>query len=279
MPDSVAMWERAEAVKLWDGDGLTLTTVAYHAERYPFTEPNPDEIDAVVLMRHGAYRRRADGIESVVDPNTGCFRRRGGDVCVANFTGEPEQFTIIELAPCLLGSLFAVPTLPAGPFPVTPEIDLRHRILLRDADAGDDDGVEEDVIRLVGAVVEQCRPDVVRGSRPTTEPNWRSLVSDAVEVLHATDGAVSLQQLARRVATSPFHLSRVFRAITGSTITQYRLRLRVRAVLDRLSQGEEDLAALANAVGFADHSHMTRAMVAQLGEPPSVLRRRLRRGA
>jgi len=47
-------------------------------------------------------------------------------------------------------------------------------------------------------------------------------------------------------------------------------------VLDRLSEGEDDLSALASAVGFADHSHMTRTVVAQLGEAPSALRRRLR---
>jgi transcriptional regulator GlxA family with amidase domain len=150
---------------------------------------------------------------------------------------------------------------------------------LRDVAAGCDDGVDKDVIRLVGAVVGQCRPDVVRGTRPTTEPNWRSLVGDAIEVLHDTAGAISVQQRARRVGASPFHPSRVFRAITESTISQYRLRLRVRAVLHRLGHREEDLAALANTVGFADHSHMTRAVVAQLGEPPSVQRRRLRHGA
>ena len=261
----------------WQGEGVNLTTVRYHAEPYEWKEPHHDTTDAVVLMRCGAYRRRVDGIESVVDPNTGCFRQRGGEVSVANFTGAPEEFTVIELESCVLGSMFAIPTLPAGPFAVTPEIDLRHRMLLRDIAAGDDDA-EEDMIRLVGAVVSQCHVDVVRGSRPTTESNWRSLVGDAIEVLHDTDGAVSVQALARRVGASPFHLSRVFRAITGSTISQYRLQLRVRTVLDRLSQGDHDLATLANAVGFADHSHMTRAVVAQLGEPPSVLRRRLRDG-
>ena len=272
------MWERAEAATLWTGDGVTLTTVRYHAEPYTWKASSPDDTDALVLMRRGAYRRLADGIESVVDPNSGCFRQRGGEVSVANFTGAPEEFTVIEVQPYLLGSLLADPALPAGPFVVTPAIDLCHRMLLRDVSGGVDDGVEEDVLRLVGAVVGQCRPDVVRGMRPTTEPSWRSLVGDAIEVLHDTAGAISVQELARRVGASPFHLSRVFRAITGSTISQYRLRLRVRAVLDRLGNGEEDLAALANAAGFADHSHMTRAIVAQLGEPPSVLRRRLRDG-
>jgi hypothetical protein len=145
------MWERAEAGQLWTCGGITVTTVKYHAERYSWTESHPDGIDAAVLMRHGAYRRRADGIEGVVDPNTGCFRQRGGESSVANFTGEPEEFTVIALELCLLDSLFALPKLPAGSFAVTPEIDLRHRMLLREAATGSE-GVEEDVISLVASV-------------------------------------------------------------------------------------------------------------------------------
>jgi AraC-like DNA-binding protein len=274
------MWESAESTTLWAQDGLALTRVRYHAERYDWSAPLTGDIDGVVLICYGAFRRRSDGVDHVVDPNIGYFRRVGEEVSVANFTGEPEEFSVIQLGTSLLGSLFAAPELPNGPFGVTSGIDLGHRMLLRSLASGmANDDVEEQVIRIVGSAVEQRRADVVRGSRRSTEPNWRCLVSDACEVLHDVDGDISVQELGRSVGCSPFHLSRVFRAITGSTISQYRLRLRVRAVLYHLDQGEEDLSALANAVGFADHSHMTRSVVAQLGETPSALRRRLRAGA
>jgi AraC-like DNA-binding protein len=274
------MWERSDWTTLWSNGSITFARVSYHAERYRWTPPTLGGIDAVVLVRCGAFRRRADGVDHVVDPHTGYFRRRGEEVSVANFTGEPEEFNVIQLAPSLLQDLFAEPELPGGPVPITPEIDLMHRVLTASVSRQDDDvAVEEQVLELVTSVVAQRRAGVVRGSRRSTEPNWRSLVSDACEVLHTSSGDMSVQELARTVGCSPFHLSRVFRAVTGSPISQYRLRLRVRAVLDRLSEGEEDLSSLANAVGFFDHSHMTRCVVAQVGEPPSVLRRRLRRGA
>ena len=56
------------------------------------------------------------------------------------------------------------------------------------------------------------------------------------------------------------------------TIPQYRNRLRMHEALRRLNDGEHDLAAIAVASGFADHSHMTRSIVAHYGDPPSRLR-------
>ncbi len=275
------MWETGDTTELWTCGGIRVSRRRYHAERYPWGEPYiVDERDAVSLVRYGAYRRRSDGVEHLVDANTGFFRRRGEEVEVANFTGEREEFTLLELDEPTLAELFAEPLLPGGPFQVTPEIDFAHRLLLRSIRSRSDEAmIEESMMRLITSIVSQRRADVVCGSRATTEPNRRTLVTDACEVLHLTHGNVSLQELARRVGSSPFHLSRVFRAYKGSTISQYRLRLRVHEVLDRLSEGEADLSALANVVGFSDHSHMTRTVVAQLGVAPSTLRRRLREQA
>lgn len=271
------MWEVSGTTDLWAGEGIGVKRFWYQAERYPWGKPYSAATDAVTMLRRGAFRRRSAGVEHVVDVNTGFFRRRDEEASAANFTGELEEFTIIELDQAILADLFAEPILPSGPFRVTPQIDLAHRMLFRCVGERPDDAhIEEHVVHFVAAIVGQCRPEVVRGGRPTTDTNRRALVTDACEVLHLTRGNISLQVLARRVGSSPFHLSRLFRAMTGTTISQYRLRLRVHEVLDRLTDGEEDLSALANAVGFSDHSHMTRSVVAQLGVAPSVLRQRLR---
>ncbi len=270
------MWERQQEVEIWAGEGLKIHRLCYHAERYSWSNSFVPEDNGVVLARHGAYRRRSDGVEHLVDVNTGFFRRAGEEVSAANFTGEPEELTMIRIEEHVLESVLAEPLLPTGPFSVTPEIDFAHRLLLRgirhDSDSVD---IETRAIELIAAVVAQQRADWVRSTRPSTESSRRSLVNDACEVLHLHQGAISLQALARTVGCSPFHLSRVFREGTGCTISQYRLRRRVHEVLDRLAAGDDDLAALAVAVGFSDHSHMTRTVVAQLGEAPSALRRRL----
>jgi AraC-like DNA-binding protein len=71
---------------------------------------------------------------------------------------------------------------------------------------------------------------------------------------------------------SPYHLSRVFRRETGVSISAYRLRLRTRAAIDRIEQGEENLSRLARELGFSDHSHMTRMIVREAGWTPSAIR-------
>ncbi|MEV5570101.1 helix-turn-helix domain-containing protein [Spirillospora sp. NPDC052269] len=72
------------------------------------------------------------------------------------------------------------------------------------------------------------------------------------------------------------HLSRVFRRVTGRTITAYRNDLRVRAVLEDLAQGRgTPLAELAAEYGFADHAHLTRTIRRHLGDCPSSLREKL----
>jgi AraC-like DNA-binding protein len=67
----------------------------------------------------------------------------------------------------------------------------------------------------------------------------------------------------------------VFAAITGHTISRHRMRLRTRAVLERLAAGEDDLAPLAADLGFTDPSHLYRIVRPETGVAPSVLRRLL----
>ena len=81
-----------------------------------------------------------------------------------------------------------------------------------------------------------------------------------------------LAELARLVGSSPHHLSRAFRRVTGRTISAYRNELRVRSVLGDLAAGEADLAQLASRYGFADHAHLTRTVRRYAASPPSALR-------
>jgi AraC-like DNA-binding protein len=89
---------------------------------------------------------------------------------------------------------------------------------------------------------------------------------------------VSLDELARAVHTSPFHLCRIFHERTGMPVHRYHTRLRLRASLEPLAGGGTDLTALALALGFASHSHFTDAFRREFGCTPCALRRAVGRG-
>jgi transcriptional regulator GlxA family with amidase domain len=95
----------------------------------------------------------------------------------------------------------------------------------------------------------------------------------------ALDPRIRVVQLARQTAVSPHHLSRIFAAETGQTISAYRNCLRARIALERVAAGERSLARIAADLGFADHAHLTRVVRRQAGAPPSNLREVLRFGA
>jgi AraC-like DNA-binding protein len=84
---------------------------------------------------------------------------------------------------------------------------------------------------------------------------------------------MTLPELGRGVGLSGWEVARRFRRATGTSIHRYRTALRVQAALERIEQGERDLAVLGLDLGFAHHSHLTNALRAALGSPPSAFRR------
>ncbi len=86
---------------------------------------------------------------------------------------------------------------------------------------------------------------------------------------------LALDELAASVHLSPFHLSRVFRELTGTSINAYRTDVRLRASLDRIAAGSE-LSAVAAELGFASHAHLTDRFRRAYGVSPQAWRQGLR---
>ena len=112
-----------------------------------------------------------------------------------------------------------------------------------------------------------------RAARKRTAEAHRELAEAAKGELATGLGArVTLDGLAARLHTSPFHLARVFRAETGFTLAGYRHALRLRAALERLPLNDGDLTSLALELGFASHSHFTASFGREFGVAPSAVR-------
>jgi AraC-like DNA-binding protein len=229
---------------------------------------------ALVFARRGCFTRAVDGVESVVDPTLAYCMNPGEEERFDHpRTHHGDDCTTIALEPGLVASLCGgEEALPSGPVRVPPDVDLAHRlVLVAGRKGGDPDQVVERAITLVGLALEQVDPTRVAAGRPATARARRLLVDGARELL-AVEPGCPLPRLARELATSPHHLSRVFRLATGHTISRHRMRLRARAALERLASGEHDLARLAADVGFADQSHLCRVLRAETGRPTSALR-------
>jgi AraC-like DNA-binding protein len=169
--------------------------------------------------------------------------------------------------------------------PSDPQAYLLHYAAVRELTSGAADTlhaeelVHEAVARSIDAAASFHGVRGRRG-RDRTEQDRHRLVEDAKAILTEEPAArTTLSALARRLHTSEFHLARVFRDRTGFTLHAYRTHLRLRIAIERLADGEGDLAALARGLGFSSHSHFSSAFRSVFGVQPSVVRAINRRGA
>jgi AraC-like DNA-binding protein len=240
-------------------------------ERTPsWTAPVHTPGHQLVFVRRGSFGLRLRSAETTVDPVSAFVGRPGDEQSIAHKPGREDACTVVSIGPRLAADLLP-DRLPAT-LRTSGRVDMAHRALLARARHGAD-GFEltERVVRLAeGLLRDPAHAPARRGT-----PSHRRLAEAAREVLVADPAFDGLDRLARLLGVSRPHLSRVFRAETGETLTQFRHRLRVRAALDRLADGHRDLAGLAADLGFADHAHFTRAMRTEVGDPPSRVRRLL----
>jgi AraC-like DNA-binding protein len=195
-----------------------------------------------------------------------------GDLC---------RFVVLapDLASDLLDATFGTDRghFPVAGGPVTAEVAMRIHLLGGWLERGqiDHDDAEDGLLDIVQRVLEGAVPPRRREAarRSSTAAARRMLAEDAkayLSVRFAERG--SIRAIAHALGASPFHLSRVFRAETGFTLQTYRDGLRLRCALERLTQGERDLARLAQDVGYASHSHLDVRFRTAFGRSPSTVR-------
>lgn len=90
---------------------------------------------------------------------------------------------------------------------------------------------------------------------------------------HHLDEELSLEQLASVGCYSPFHLHRLFKAITGEPLNAYVIRKRVeRSALQLVHRKNMSIGDIALQNGFGSHASFTRAFRKLYGQSPSAFR-------
>ncbi len=250
----------------------------------------------IVFPRAGFFVRHVGRETTAADAGGALFFRRFEPYRVSHPIDGGDDCTSLSFAPAVLADAFAAydPSVldhPEEPFRAswaplqspTALLLYRFRAAVRSV-RGTDPALrglvlDESALRLLDAVARDAArlgKRAERRERPDTRRAHRALAEDTRAVLSEDISApLTLPDIARRVHSSPFHLARLFRRWVGLPIHKYLARLRLRAALQQLFDGESDLTRLAFSVGFSSHSHFSDAFRREFGHSPSSVRSEL----
>lgn len=138
----------------------------------------------------------------------------------------------------------------------------------------------ERTLALIGALVRLSRCAEARplaGSRyvPTLDGATRDRIDAIVTLINEEyAGPITVEAIARAVHMAPASVSRLFRRITGATITGYLTMVRVSAACRLLRDTDRSVSAIAGDCGYANLSNFNRRFRELKGMSPREYRSR-----
>jgi AraC family transcriptional regulator len=239
---------------------------AYDARCAAHQHERGDEEDVsvptLVFPRRGLFRWEVGKRSVVADPNTALLFHParsftishpayGGDDCVSLRIA----YDVVEDALGAQGETPRFWTLPAAAQRAL------HASLHKLGDPADALQGEEIAVEIL-ALLSAAPARKIERDEAAVETVRERIAADPAEHL-------TLGELARDVGLSPFHLARRFRTSVGSSIHEYRTRLRLLTALNRLHEGADEIAPLALDLGFASHGHFSGAFRRMFGVRPT----------
>jgi AraC-like DNA-binding protein len=263
-------------VTLASGPGWAVSDVVCSAGPHdrPFEERH--EKVCIAAVTHGTFQYRSAQGSAVLAPgalllgNEGtCFEcgheHAVGDRCLSfHFTSEYME-GIAAAVPGARRAAFALPRLP--PLPALIPLLAAAEAARDDRDAGE---LEEIGLRLGGTVL-AALADANLAPSPSQRDTQR--ITRAFRRIEAdAEGPLTLTDLAREAAMSPYHFLRVFKQIAGMTPHQFVLRTRLHRAAVRLRGSDDSVLAIAAGSGFNDLSTFNRHFRRVVGRRPNAFR-------
>lgn len=114
-------------------------------------------------------------------------------------------------------------------------------------------------------------------ARPATREARVAIFADAVEII-ATEYSrpIRIEEISRRVATSPRQLQRVFSDIGGSGFRTHLRAVRMARATELLATTDLPVKEIATRVGYDDPSQFSKAFKRTFGVSPSQVRAKRR---
>lgn len=245
----------------------------------PHDRPFAERHDAVCVaaVTGGTFQYRSTLGSAVLAPGAlllgnprhsfECSHEHGvGDRCLS-FQFTPEFLEgVVAAIPGARRSAFTVPRLPPHPALLP---------IVAAAEAARDEGevaeLEEVALRLAGAV-SALLVGTKGSAHAASRRDERRITAALRRIEREAHEPLSLVDLAREAAMSPYHFLRTFRAVVGMTPHQFILHTRLKHAAVRLRQTSETISAIAFAAGFNDLSTFNRRFQRIMGLSPSAYR-------
>lgn len=256
--------------------GITLWDCS--AGRRELSEERQQAWHAVSFVHSGAFVLHARGRSAVIDATTVLLQNPGEPFRSEHPFGCCDHGSSIviqrELLPDLLGPDARFPTAHVQSLFRT---QLLQRLLVRSLRNGEPReamAVEEAALKVLRKVLRGDAPASSAAPRQPSHRARRSYAEDAKALLQQRfRERLQLDDIARSLYVSPYHLCRLFREETGVPIHSYLNRLRLREALEPIAEGKADLSGLAAGLGFSSHSHFTAAFRKEFGMPPREVKK------
>ncbi len=243
---------------------LTLCRTAY-APRQQIPE-HAHGAAYLCLSVSGSFRERSRRGEQVVVPGSVVFHRPG-ETHADRFGDEPASCLNVSFAPAWSGPAGdriaeGGPALYGAPGALGA---LVWRLVREfgEADDASELSIEGLTLELLAFFVRDAR-----GREERSPPGW---MASTIERLRQGE-RVSLATLANEAGVHASTLARAFRRFQGCSLGEYRRRWRLARACAALRTSDAPLAEIAARSGFADQSHLTRAVRAAVGLTPAAYR-------
>ena len=258
-----------------------------------------------MFVRRGLFVRRQDGDTVVADSSQLLFFNAAQPYRISHPLDGGDDCTILTISPWLAEEVVArhaprnLDRAAALPFRngrgLAQQPSWRmHYELLATVRGGTQLAIDELALEIVDRIVEAGQSDA-RGFPSQTSRRVRArtarsetggsimtgcVLAISLAMAQATMITINrdlaqppgLTALAKQVGCSAYHLSRVFRAVTGSSMRAYLAAARARAAADAISRGAPGFTELALSLGYVDHSHFTNAFNREWHMSPSAFR-------
>lgn len=254
-----------------------------HARRAKFSSQARSDYTALFLLK-GRLRCSVAGLELELG-EAGAMLVDAGASGVALGRGETETLTLTLAPGYLLDSAMRMRLSFAGT-----RVVFRESIVERDEqlerlarDLADELGQEQAGHELIiTALVEQVVVHLLRRHANVRRSDELELsrvglvdrrIRRAVELMHANlDRDLPLEELAAAAYISPFHFSRLFKKLTGTSPHAYLATLRVERAQTLLAETDLNVSEVSARVGFNSPSHFSKAFRQSTGMTPRAFR-------